>query len=636
MADELTRIRETLGTVEPPEPRLETVVRRARRLRLHRIGAAGLVAIVAAAGIGLPLWVLAGFGSEVDRTPGGPARAIDLAVSVPDGWDARVLEQEGGALRLEVANYPLPDDIPGPPLAELCAGAVPEDVIPCEEAIRIAEVEGISGDRPPVSVFLELRPATGGDEVAAWVVGYEDVLQPLFGPVGRPPPDCSMGPWSVVIDATTGRVISEGGTGLAAVPCEGEGSRLGADQVRVVIVDRTPEIAPPGAEGDGEPGFSDEDFEAVDGPVVLGASDFGVRVEGRHPEHAIALRSARIQGVPLTILAEFGTDPAPVELLRQVNRILATLQVSALPTDGRTPGPPPTPAPTDPQGATVRHADVDDGLAIELPAGWTFRQDPSGPDDPGTVFAFGTWAFPTGGDCAPTAAQAELPDDGALVWVIEYLSPETLQFVAPGPEPRPESFALDPATLATYECSLVPSHMAMFSEFGRDGRVFQFHAAFGPDAGEETREQVLAALDSLDVTAPVPDGCPAGTGPWSDNECPWPAWSRAVLEKAGYRVTGDTGSALVARSNGAGIYFWAFPPEDARPLPEALSDEGYRVLTTVDGVEVFTDGIRAAWAVQGLWVWVEGGPVDRLPGVDAVEPLVRASLAVDYDAIDTR
>jgi hypothetical protein len=313
---------------------------------------------------------------------------------------------------------------------------------------------------------------------------------------------------------------------------------------------------------------------------------------------------------------EFGQKPAAGDLVTAVNEVLATFRA----------------APPEGTYGYKTQADIDDGLSIRIPEPWTFHQDPSGPDDPRTLFAVGSWTFTVGGECAPVAAQEELPVDGTLFWLIEYVDvADPSEFPA-----RPEHFELDEDTYAQFECSLVPSYLIRFQD---KGRYFQAHVAFGPEAPESLGPEVLSALESLEVIAPVPDECPDDTGPWSDPDCPLPAWTRAVVEEAGYEVTGDTGSALVARAAGSGIYIWTNEQEELGSEPtftETLEAEGYERWGEVAGRTVFTDGIRAVWVVQGLRVWVEGGPVDDLPELDVVAPLVEASEAVDYDAIDTR
>jgi hypothetical protein len=272
--------------------------------------------------------------------------------------------------------------------------------------------------------------------------------------------------------------------------------------------------------------------------------------------------------------------------------------------------------------AHERHVDIDDGLAITIPHAWTFHQDPTEPIEPKNVFGVGSWAFPGGGDCAPTAAQDHLPKDGVLFWLIEFTGDQP----ASDFPPRPERFELDRQTLGVYECSTVPSYVIRFREAVR---FFQVHVAFGPDASDSLEPEVLGALDSLEVTAPIPEGCPADTGPWADPDCPWSAWTREVVGWAGQRVTGDTGSALRAAVDGIGYFIWT---TESGPPP---GGEGYEPSFRLDETTVYTDGVRIAWQAQGFTIWVEvdvGGPVPR----EAIEDLVRASLEVDYDTIDTR
>jgi hypothetical protein len=279
----------------------------------------------------------------------------------------------------------------------------------------------------------------------------------------------------------------------------------------------------------------------------------------------------------------------------------------------------------------VRHADLDDGLSIRIPAGWTFHQDPSGPAEPRTVFAVGSWPFSTGGECAPTAAQAKLPPDGVFLWLIEYSDPQGNEF----PE-RPEHFELDAATLAHYECSVVPSYLLRFGEVGRS---FQVHVAFGPEASDPIEQEVLRALDSLEVTAPVPDECPPEVASSGDPDCPEHAWLREIVERAGYKVPGNTGSALVGSAGGMAFAIWTTEADPADqyvvPPESGYDDRIYQPRTEAAGITVFTDGIRSVWTVQGFHVWIEPGLDGPLPE-EVVWALVEASLSVDYDAIDTR
>ncbi|MGH2681608.1 MAG: hypothetical protein ACRDIX_00050 [Actinomycetota bacterium] len=386
--------------------------------------------------------------------------------------------------------------------------------------------------------------------------------------------------------------------------------RLAAGEVGLVLIDYTEVRARLGH----DPGDGGE-FLPAELPISVRPGDFQQSFEGVDPSHHFARRTFTVSGRSFDLWVDFGSRPAPEDVLGHVNEVLATLRIDAL----------------DSPPGYVTHSDIDDGLSIRIPAAWTFHQDPSGPAEPRTVFAVGSWPFPTGGECAPQVAQEELPNDGTLFWLIEYRDRQGVEF----PD-RPEFFELDPATLANYECSVVPSYLIRFRDAGR---AFQVHVAFGPEASESLGPEVLRALESLEVTAPVPGGCPADTGPWSDPDCPWAAWTGEVVETAGYEVTGDTGSALIAEGAGAEFFIWtteADPTDQYVVPPEPGFEEGiYLLYQNVADITVYTDGTRLLWTVQGFHVWVEENVDGPIP-VRALEPLVRASLTVDYDAIDTR
>jgi hypothetical protein len=389
---------------------------------------------------------------------------------------------------------------------------------------------------------------------------------------------------------------------------------LAPDDVALVLIEYTESLAERGLEP-GENG----NFPVLEPPISIREGDFQPSFEGVSDLHDFARRTFTINGRSFDLWVEFGQKPAPGGLLSAVDEVLATLSVE-----------PPAPPP-----GYVTHTDAGDGLAITVPEGWSFSEEPTDPIEPENVLAAGSWPFPEGGVCAPFAALDGLPANGAFFWMIEYHGeqqhPE--DFV-----PRPERFDFaDFRYGKEFSCyGIVPQYQLRFND---QGRFFQLQVAFGGQASESLRAEVLRALDSIEVTAPVPDECPADTGPWSDPDCPLPAWTRAVVEEAGYEVTGDTGSALVARVAGSGIYIWTNEEEELSSEPtfaETLEAEGYERWGEVAGRTLFTDGIRAVWVVQGLRVWVAGGPVDDLPELDIVAPLVEASGRVDYDAIDTR
>jgi hypothetical protein len=422
-----------------------------------------------------------------------------------------------------------------------------------------------------------------------------------------------------------GRVVGPLGTDFGPIltaanrPLVGDGDddfatetrrQLGADDVGLVLIDYTEVRARLGhAPGDGG------EFLPVELPISIRSEDFQPSFEGVDPSHHFARRTFTANGRSFDLWVDFGSRPAPEDLLADVNDVLATLRIDAL----------------DSPTGYVTHSDRDDGLSIRIPATWTFHQDPSGPAEPRTVFAVGSWAFPTGGECAPMVAQEQLPQDGTFFWLIEYADPQGVDF----PD-RPEFFELDPATLGHYECSLVPSYLIRFQEHGR---FFQVHVAFGSEASESLGPEVLRALESLEVTAPVPEECSPQVAASGDPDCPESAWLRAVVERAGYGVTGNTGSALIGQTGDVEFAIWtteADPTDQYVVPPEPGFDERiYRRVIQVEELTVFSEGVRFVWTVQGLHVWMESNVEGTVPE-ELVRALVEASQRVDYDAIDTR
>jgi hypothetical protein len=87
--------------------------------------------------------------------------------------------------------------------------------------------------------------------------------------------------------------------------------------------------------------------------------------------------------------------------------------------------------------------------------------------------------------------------------------------------------------------------------------------------------------------------------------------SRSWLE-----LTEDTGSALVAKTDDADLSFWAFERfKIDGTWNEALREEGYRPLREIDGIAVFSDGIRLTWENWRLLVWMAGAPTGALSDI---------------------
>jgi hypothetical protein len=516
-----------------------------------------------------------------ERLREGLRRAADGARFEPEAWAPSVSRRSGGRPFLRTR-----------PVSRWVTVAVTAAVLLAGIGVPLALLSGLGGG--------DSVPGAGPDDTPLSGSGLhltipEDWYGRAVGPEGA-----MLGP---VLQASNRPLIDVPDDDLASATRR----ELEPGQVAVVLIDYTETRAGLGFQAGDDPDFPVEQL-----PISIRPGDFQQSFEGVDSSHHFARRTFGVNDRSFDLWVEFGENPAPDALIAEVNEVLATLRVD------------PPDAPTGLQ----THTDADDGLAITIPAAWTFHQDPSGPDDPRTVFGVGTWTFARGGDCAPTAAQEALPPDGGLLWLLEHRNAlDPADFPA-----RPDHFDLDPSTLAQYECSTVPSYMIRFQD---EERYFQAHVALGPEVPDYLGPEFMRALDSLEVTAPVPEGCPSETGPWADPDCPLSAWTRAVIEEAGYEVTGDTGSALEAAAPGGEFHVWAFLPDFT--IDELIAEEGYREMAIVDDTIVYSDGVRIFWMVQGLVVWVSGWQVDDdTPPMTVLGDLVQASQLVDYDAIDTR
>lgn len=156
----------------------------------------------------------------------------------------------------------------------------------------------------------------------------------------------------------------------------------------------------------------------------------------------------------------------------------------------RVPSPDPTVSPPPPRTEGTVQFEPEAGIWMLTPPDWSFLIQPSGPVEPKTLFAVASYPIERGGGCAPTRALEALPPAGALAWATEYGHPQANEFHL-----RPERFSLDPSSLANYECS--GSHATYMFRFRDQGRYFQVHVAFGEEANQRVRDELLASLSSL-------------------------------------------------------------------------------------------------------------------------------------------
>jgi hypothetical protein len=117
-------------------------------------------------------------------------------------------------------------------------------------------------------------------------------------------------------------------------------------------------------------------------------------------------------------------------------------------------------------------------------------------------------------------------------------------------------------------------------------------------------------------------------GPWT--ACPQADWVRQVAERAGYRVTGETGSALVAEGKGRSFYIWATDRaagQDFSGRPTARKGP----LGEVEGVTVYGDErLWRWWTANGFVLWLQAGPysTSQIPRLKEMESLVQKSTAL--------
>ena len=150
---------------------------------------------------------------------------------------------------------------------------------------------------------------------------------------------------------------------------------------------------------------------------------------------------------------------------------------------------PVAPAPSEsPQEARTTHTNEDDGFSITTPEDWSVRWAAPGQSP---AMYVSTFDFDLShGFCGADGPLSILPGDGAFFWLYEIRGLSAPQ--------RPIHFELDESSLASYEGSgCVPTYRIDFSDSGRD---FSVHAAFGDQAGQDLRQQVLEALNFLEVS----------------------------------------------------------------------------------------------------------------------------------------
>jgi hypothetical protein len=260
------------------------------------------------------------------------------------------------------------------------------------------------------------------------------------------------------------------------------------------------------------------------------------------------------------------------------------------------------------------------GLELRVPAAWDARLYLA--NDVTPVVQAATFQLPPVGPDVPADPPAEaFGDDGLYVTLVG------LGDVRHGGVPMPSPVRWDEVTLPL---GIAMSHVERgdgLSVATRhvivDGRAFRLRVVL---ASNDPSDDVLApandVLSTLAVKEWRPGKCPpTWPGPWT--ACPEAAWVRLIAGSAGYPITDETGSALVAEGRGHGFYIWATKAADEPPAAQ-----GWKRLGTVEGVDVFDDGIRRRWVAQGFVFWLQAGPSTdaTLPLLGEMQPLVQWSL----------
>jgi hypothetical protein len=161
---------------------------------------------------------------------------------------------------------------------------------------------------------------------------------------------------------------------------------------------------------------------------------------------------------------------------------------------------------------TAEFRDASVGLSGHHPEGWHRARAVSEILDPREVLVLATYPLRGGneaGECAPRRPLADLPPDGAFVWLIEY-RPLRGDVWADFPRSRfkvkPDHFRLLRSDLSRdISCHPGPGYTTTFQAADRP---FQLFVAFGEQASDERLGEVEATLDSLrfeTLTPPPPD-----------------------------------------------------------------------------------------------------------------------------------
>jgi hypothetical protein len=106
-------------------------------------------------------------------------------------------------------------------------------------------------------------------------------------------------------------------------------------------------------------------------------------------------------------------------------------------------------------------------------------------------------------------------------------------------------------------------------------------------------------------------------------------WVVRVAEAAGFQLQPTGGGAPEISREPSTFRMWAFV-EGQKDRRTTLRAEGYERVGTLGGIELFSDGQRLTWKINGIYVWLSG-----VEGINAetlgVADLVQASTEFAWD-----
>jgi hypothetical protein len=187
----------------------------------------------------------------------------------------------------------------------------------------------------------------------------------------------------------------------------------------------------------------------------------------------------------------------------------------------------------------VRFHDSVVGVSGEYPSGWHQARALTNMVVPREVLALASFPLRGGdkaGECAPKSALADLPPDGAFIWLVEY-RPTRGDVWADLPKsrfpPKAAHFELSRTDLQTGLCQPGPGYRATFRA---SDRPFDLLLAFGTRATSKRLRQVETILNSLRFdTVPRPPADPYAGWPLvndssGDSLRPPPGWPGAAVD----------------------------------------------------------------------------------------------------------